>query len=240
MLVLKLLVSRTEAGAAMIPVSPDETVEELGPYHFIQKKSGHRLTQDTVLLADFLLPLSNDDSVIDLGTGTGAIPLLLSWKSTALKIVGVEVEEGVASIARRNVELNDLASRVTILKSDFRDLKSVCPEGSFSIVVSNPPYVKAGSGRLSPVKERALARAGIMGDVSELIDASRRLAGKDGRIFYIFPVSRLFEMLKEVKKAGLKARRLRFVHTNPKKAAKLFLIEIGTEGELKIEEPVYL
>lgn len=222
------------------PPPPEETFEKLGPYGFIQKKKGHRLTQDTVLLSEFLLPLDETDSVIDLGTGTGAIPLVLAWKTGVSRIEGVEVDDVAASIAQRNIEANNLSSRISITKKDFRDLPGLYPEGAFSVVVSNPPYVKAGSGRMSPVHERAVARGEVMGGLKDLVEVSSHLAGKDGKIFYVFPVLRLFELIGEIKEMRLKARRLKFVHTKPDKTARLFLIEAGRTGELKIEEPVFL
>lgn len=206
----------------------------------VQSDKGQRLTQDPFLLTDFLLPLKKEDTVIDLGTGTGIIPLLLCSRTEAQNIVGVEIEEKAATIAGKNIELNGLGSRVTIIEADYRELSGIYPQGIFSVIVSNPPYTKANSGRVSPNKERAMARSEVVGTLSELISTSKYLLSKDGRIFYIFPVSRLFEMLGEVREAGLKARRLKFIHTSPKKAARLFMIEIGFKGELRIEEPVFL
>ncbi|MBI5643885.1 MAG: methyltransferase [Deltaproteobacteria bacterium] len=222
------------------PPLRNEAVEKIGPYTFSQEGTGQRLTQDPMLLADFALPLKKEDSVMDIGTGAGVIPLLLAWKSAVSEIVGVEIDGLAAELAVRNVEENRLASRIRIVKRDFRDLKEEFSEGSFSLVVSNPPYIKKGSGRVSPGKERAIARSEVHGELKELLAISKYLIGKGGRVCYVFPVARLFEMLKEVREAGLKARRLRFIHTSPKKAAKLFLIEAGYGGELFIEEPVYL
>lgn len=225
---------------AYLRIEAGETAEEIGPFIFLQRKNGFKLTQDPLLLVDFTLPLNEDDIVIDLGTGSGIIPLLLAWKSPVKRIVGIEAEENAAMAAQKNVEINSLSSKIFIIKKDFRDLKNIYAEGSFSVVVSNPPYVKAGSGRISPVKERAGARAEIFGGLSDLLEISRYLAGETGRIFYIFPVLRLFEMLREVKKIGLNAKRLKFIHTKADKPAKLFLIEIGSEGGLTIEEPVFI
>lgn len=218
----------------------EETIESLGPYSFVQKKAGHRLTQDTVLLADFLPPLSKNDTVIDLGTGAGVIPLMLAWRSPVEKITGVEADKAAVGLAMRNVEANGLGVRVRIVGSDWRELKKYFQEGSFSIVLSNPPYSRAGSGRVSPVRERAIARSEILGGLPELIEISRYLAGESGRIFYIFPVKRVFEMAKEARAQGLEIRRLRFIHTLKDKPAKLFLIELGRKGELEIEGPVFI
>lgn len=226
--------------AKLPSISEEETVEELGPYFFIQKKTGHRLTVDSVLLADFIASPEESDSVIDIGTGSGAIPLMLSYKTGSGNIVGVEIDPESALTAKRNVVANGLASRITIVESDFRELKGVFSEGSFQRVVSNPPYVKTGTGRLSPHRGRDAARSELKGNLADLVEISRHLAGSTGRIYFVFPVRRLFEMLGEVKKAGLNAGRLRFVHTDPKKPAKLFLIEAGRGLVLKTEEPVFL
>lgn len=220
--------------------APGLTMERLGPFKFFQTRTGHRLTNDPVLLVDFLPRSEPKAPIVDLGTGSGAIPLLLAWKTGAESITGVEVNPVEAATARRNVEENGLAGRIDILNRDFRGLPGVYPEGAFPVVVSNPPYVKAGSGRVSPDEGRAAARSEVFGTLTDLVDVSRYLAGGEGRVFYVFPVIRLEEMLGELKRAGLRARRLRFVHTAPDREARLFLIEAGTTGELKVEEPVFL
>src|SRR3990167_11293285 len=107
----------------------DETIDDLDSYKIIQKKNGYRFSDDSVQLANFILPLKPMDSVIDLGTGSGVIPLILTQKSPVQNIVGIEIQEGLAEIAKRNVELNTLSSRIKIIKGDFRilgtDFKSV-------------------------------------------------------------------------------------------------------------------
>lgn len=218
--------------------SKDTATERIGPYSFIQG-SGQKVTNDPLLLADFVLPLGKGDQVIDLGTGAGIIPFLLASKSRAKRITGVEIDRGACSVFERNIADNGLDGMVGAVLSDYRDLKSIFNEGSFSLVVANPPYIKAGAGRVSPKTERAAARSEVKGSLKELIDISKYLAGEKGRIAYVFPVARLFEMLDEVRGTGLKVRRLRFIHTSRSRPAKLFLIEAGQEGGLVIEEPVY-
>ncbi len=207
-------------------ISEDEILESLGPYFFVQRKAGHRLTGDTVTLAEFVIPaLTENDSVIDLGTGTGAIPLLLAWKSAVRFITGVEIDAATAGTAVKNVSANGLEDRIEIINRDFRELKGLFPEGAFSVVVSNPPYMKSGTGRVSPKKERAGARAELYGGLSDLIEISAWLAGRGGRIFYVFPLARLAEMRAELGKAGLEERRVEFPASKPGKEPDLFLIE---------------
>lgn len=221
-------------------ITEQETIESLGPYFFIQRKAGHRLTSDSIALAEFAAQsLSEKDSLIDIGTGAGAIPLLLAWKTNIKGMTGVEVDKLAAGTAARNVEANGLAGRVDIVNADYRDLASMYPEGAFTAVVSNPPYAKAGTGRMSPNEQRAIARSEVLGSLPELVEVARHLAGSSGKIFFVFPVSRLAEMLVEAQKRGLKVRRLRFVHTG-KGSERFFLVEFGSAGGLEIEEPLFL
>ncbi|MBI5885790.1 MAG: methyltransferase [Deltaproteobacteria bacterium] len=213
--------------------------ERIGPYSFTQPENGQRLTSDTVCLVNFIAPLKPNDTVIDLGAGAGVIPIMLAATAPSVSITGVEIDAEAAENARDNVKANGLEERITIINKDLREMIRMFEEGSFSVVVSNPPYRKANAGRPSPDKTRELARA-ESATLAELIDASKYLAGKDGRIFYVFPVARLFEMLKEARTAGLTPRRLKFAHARPDRAAKFFMVEFAADGALVIEEPVVL
>lgn len=208
----------------------DVTVEPLGPFSFMQWKKGYRVTGDTVELVDFVLPLDKKDTVVDLGTGTGAIPLLLAWKSPVEKIVGVEVDKETAGLAERNVTRNGLASRVALIEKDWRGLDGVYPEGAFSVVVCNPPYTKKGAGRKSPMRQRALARSEVMGTLEELLSVSSHLAGPKGRIFLMYPVIRLKEVRVGLKGAGLTEQRVSFIDNGAGRDAKVFLMEAGRAG----------
>ena len=222
-------------------ITGQETIESLGPYFFIQRKAGHRLTNDSVALAEFAArSLSDKDTLIDLGTATGALVLLLSWKTECKSMTGVEVDAAAFDGAARNIEANGLADRVEIIKADYRDLSGMYPEGAFTAVVSNPPYAKAGTGRVSPKAERAIARSEVLGALPDLLKVSKHLAGDAGKIFYVFPVSRMAEMLGEAQKNCLKVRRLRFVYAGKVKEPGVFLVELGRQGGLAIEEPLFL
>lgn len=218
----------------------DTPEENLGPYFFDQKKAGLRLTSDSVALAQFAAQsLTGDDTVIDIGTATGAVLLMLAWKTQTRSLTGVEVDKDACAAAERNVAANGLEGRVAVVNADYRDLPGMYAEGAFKAVVSNPPYTKAGAGRLSPKAGRAAARSEVMGSLADLVRVSRHLAGKEGRIFLVYPVERLSELLAQAGKSGLKAIRLRFIHTGKAKEARLFLVELGSGGGLEIEEPLF-
>lgn len=208
------------------PHSPTGTpVEKIGGYSLIQSGSGQKLTGDTLLLADFILPLEKDDMVADLGSGTGALALLLASRSPVGRVVCVEVQRRLCDIAVENVAVNGLADRVEVVERDFRDLAAIYPEGSFSVVVSNPPYMKAGEGRVSPVTERAISRSEVFGRLGDLIRVSKHLVGKGGRVCYVFPIRRHDEMMGGLYGAGLIPGRIRFIRSGAGKTPKLFLIE---------------
>ena len=229
-----------------------EGFEKLGPYTFVHGRGGQEVTTDSLLLAEFSLPLSEGSSVCDLGTGSGIIPLLLAWKSGADNITGVEVEDAPAEAARLNVTRNGLSDRISIINSDWLDLPRTYDEGSFDLVVSNPPYTKRGEGRVSPDKVRDRARREGEGGLGAMLRVAAYLMGERGRLCLVYPVRRLQDLMECLGGAGLSARRLRFVYTGPhvksapksapKSAneAKLVLLEASRQGTLKVEEELYL
>lgn len=207
--------------------SPDETIDDIGSYRIIQKKNGYRFTEDSVRLAGFVLPLKPTDSVIDLGTGSGVIPLILAQKSQVQNIAGIEIQEGLAEIAKRNVEFNNLSSRIKIVKGDLRDIihNNLFKGNSFSVVISNPPYTKVASGRISPSQEKRIAKTETACSLQDTIRTSRQLISGEGRIIYSYPVSRLKEMLSVMRNNKLEPARVKFVEPRPGCKVKRFLIE---------------
>ncbi len=208
-------------------INPDETLDELGEFRIIQKKNGYRFSDDSVQLANFVLPLKPDDSVIDLGAGSGVIPLILAQKSQVQNIVGMEIQESLADIAKRNVVFNNLPLRIKIVKGDLREVihRSLFKKNSFSVVISNPPYTKHKSGRISPSSEKRVAKMEITCSLSDLIKISKYLAAENGRLCYIYPLTRLQEMLSVLQDNELKVNRLEFVCPKSNGKAKRFLIE---------------
>ncbi len=212
------MIRPAESAAECTPVS-------LGAFTFHQGKRGLRLTADTVLLARFV-QCEGAAPVIDLGCGYGPIPLLLADAFNDCPITGVEIDAEAVAVASKNVELNGLQHRITILNADIRELPEVFPRGSFPIVVSNPPYMKIGSARISPDRQRAIARSELTCTLAELIRTSAHLAGDAGRIFFVYVADRFDEMMEEASSAGLEPLRVVFVRAAPDKPTKRFLIEL--------------
>jgi len=223
--------------------SPDETLDTFfnGKLKIIQKKKGYRFSIDAVLLSQFT-KIHKNERVIDLGTGCGILPLLLSHTTKAYSFIGVEIQKGLAECAKKNVFLNHLKDRISILKQDFRELKRTFPPGSFDVVLSNPPYRKVRTGRINPSMEKAIARHEMEGTLEDLISVASYLLPHKGRCYVIFPTLRTIDLLVALRVKKLEPKRLQFVYPHLGEEAKFLLVEsIKASGvELKLMEPLIL
>jgi tRNA1Val (adenine37-N6)-methyltransferase len=223
--------------------SPDETLDSFfdGTLHVLQKKKGYRLSIDAILLSHFIR-LQKDENAIDLGTGCAILPLLLSKTTKVHSMVGIEIQEDLADLARKNVELNRLNDRITILHHVFKWLREVFPPGSFHVVFSNPPYRKYLTGRINPSLEKAIARHEIKGTLKDLTRVAAYLLPTKGRCYLIYPASRAIDLLTALRDHQLEPKRLQLVHPRKGEAAKFILVESVKDAgaELKIKEPLFL
>ncbi len=223
--------------------SADETLESFfnGKLQIIQKKKGYRFSVDALLLSQFVR-IRKNDRVIDLGTGCGILPLLLSENKKARSFVGVEIQKGLAECAERNVALNHLEDRISILKQDFRELKAIFPPGSFDVALSNPPYREHQTGRINPSMEKAIARHEIKGRLEDLISIASYLLPPKGRCYLIFPALRTVDLFVALRNGRLEPKRIQFVHPRMGEDAKFILTESfkASGVELKITKPMIL
>lgn len=223
--------------------SLDETLVTFfdGRLQILQKKKGYRFSIDAVLLSQFCR-IRKKEKVIDLGTGCGILPLLLSQTTKAHSFVGIEIQKGLAELAKKNVLLNHLDDRVSILQKDFRTLKKVFPPGSFDVVLSNPPYRRYETGRVNPALEKAIARHEIEGTLEDLISVASYLLPPKGRCYLIFPALRTVDLLAALRSQRLEPKRLQFVYPHPQEDAKFILTESIRESgvELRVMDPLIL
>jgi tRNA1Val (adenine37-N6)-methyltransferase len=166
----------------------------------------------------------------------------LSQTTKALSFVGVEIQKELVELAKKNVRLNHLEDRVSILQKDFRDLKDTYPPGSFDVVLSNPPYRKYRTGRVNPAMEKAIARHEIKGTLEDLISVASYLLPPKGRCYVIFPALRTVDLLVVLRSQRLEPKRLQFVHPRFEEDAKFILSESIKESgvELKVMDPLIL
>ena len=218
-----------------------ETLDELSGYglRIVQPRHGYRFSVDPLLLADFA-GVRKGERCVDLGTGCGVIALLLARLGEECAVTGVEFQRVMAQIAARNVLLNDLSDRVDIVEQDVVSLKARFPVDSFDLVVSNPPYRRPGTGKISPRSGRDEARHETSATLADFLAAAKYLVKPSGRICLIYHTCRLAELMAQAALQKLAPLRLRMVHGNSKAEARMFLVELakGRTGELRVEPPM--
>jgi tRNA1Val (adenine37-N6)-methyltransferase len=225
------------------PESPVEleTLDELKGYRLriIQPKHGYRFSVDPLLLADFV-KVGGGERIIDLGTGCGIIPLVLARRDSTVTVTAAEFQDQMAAIAARNVELNGLSDRVEIVGEDILELRRRFPVSSFDVVVSNPPYRRPGTGKISPRAGRDGSRHETTATLADFLAAAKYLVHESGRICFIYHTCRLAELIAEAARQKLAVLRLRMVHGNAGMPARMFLVELakGRVGELQVEPPL--
>lgn len=219
----------------------DETLENLlsGGLKILQKKKGYRFSLDALLLAHFIR-LKGNEPAVELGTGSAVIPLLLQRRFGRKKIIGIEIQEDLADMARRNVRMNAMEDRIEIITSDVREVASLLKPRTSRAVFFNPPYRKAASGRINAETEKALARHEIAGSLGDFLAAARHILKPAGSVFLIYPASRLVDLMHRMRINGLEPKRLRMVHTKAGSEGVFALAEGVKEGgeELKVLPPL--
>lgn len=226
----------------MLKLNNNEKIEDLGDKELkiIQARDSYRFSVDSILLLNFIR-VKNYEKIIDLGTGSGIIPLLLFGKRKGLSIYGIEIQKDLADMARRSVELNKLQNYITIIQEDFRNLKNIFKNQQFDVVVSNPPYISLGQGKINPLSSRAIARHEIKGDLEDIISVSNYLLKNKGRIYLIYKSSKLVKLIITLKKYSIEPKVVKFIHPRQGESANLVLLEGVKKGkeELKIEDPIF-
>ncbi len=222
----------------------DETIDDL-QYKgliIIQKKNSFRFGIDAVLLSDFVETTDNQKSIIDLGTGNGIIPILLSGKTKIKNIVGLEIQEDIASLAKRNVELNNLTDRIKIICGDIKCLPEELKKKTFDIVVTNPPYIKTGCGLLNNLDNKTISRHEVMCTLDDIVRTASKLLSFGGQFIMIHRPNRLVDILITMRSYKIEPKYIKFVHPKPNKSPNLLLIR-GLKGgnpELKILDSIYM
>ena len=206
-----------------------------------ESRDAPAVSTDSVLLAYFAAPFSRGRG-LDMGCGSGLLSIILAWNSTGLKMDGVELSEKAAALARRNVALNGLSDRVTVIHGDLRLLTEVAVGGKYSFIITNPPYFPQFGGTTSPDPARAAARSEGSCALSELAAAAARLLGTGGRLFLVQKPSRLSEIFCVMTQNGFEPKRLRLVEAAPHTAPSLALCELRRGGSpgLTIEPALVL
>ena len=210
-------------------------------YKIIQDSERFQFGIDAVLLADFACKgLKAGESVIDLGTGTGIIPLLMAKGCEAAAFTGLEVQKDSADMAARSVALNALEGRIKIINGDLKDAGKLFPRHSFNVVTCNPPYMIDAHGKGNELDALTIARHEVLCTLEDVVAAADSLLATHGRFFMIHRPFRLPEIFSSLEKHKMEMKRMRLVYPFAGKEPNLVLIEArkNAKRRLTIEPPL--
>lgn len=219
----------------------DETLDDLQLKGIcvIQKKDAFRFGVDAVLLANFAI-IKKDATVIDLCTGTGIVPFILSGKTKAFKIAGIEIQQEMVEMANRSCRFNKLEDKIKFINKDLKDLKFLKNLSKVDVVTVNPPYKLKNSGIVNPNDRDAIARHEICCTLEDVIKACKSVLKDNGRMYMIHRPDRLADIICIMRKYKIEPKLIKMVQPNLKKAPNMLLIEGQNNGGtfLKWETPL--
>lgn len=221
---------------------PDERLDEVNEsIRLIQKKQGLTFGTDAFLLAAFTRP-SPRARAVDLGSGTGIIPLLLLARNKVASVNAVELQPDFAELIVRNAALNGFESRLTSLCTDVRDLRPENVGGEVDLVLSNPPYMRCDTGKRNVHDEKYIARHEVYGGIADFCSTASRLLRHGGRFVTVWRPDRLTELLTAMHDTKLEPKRMTFVHADAASEPCMVLTEAvkGGAPSLRISQPLLL
>lgn len=229
-----------------VEINPNERIDDL------QTPSGLRLIQnpdwfcfgvDAVLLSDFAAKtIKANARVLDMCSGNGIIPILLTEKSPASHIDGLEIQAPVAEMAKRSVYLNNLESKITVTAGDLKNAAEIYGKCVFDNVTCNPPYKEASGGLKNATDVITIARHEICCRLEDIIENAEKVLKPYGKLCLIHRPERLADILCLMRSYRIEPKRLRFVHPSPGKVATMILVEGAKHGNPKLflDPPLYV
>ena len=222
-------------------LKPEERLDDLqvNGYEIIQHPGKFCFGMDAVLLANFAR-VKKHERVLDLGTGTGIIPILLTAKTEGEDFTGLEIQEESADMARRSVIHNRLEEKVKIVTGDIKEAANIFGPVSFDVITTNPPYMIGHHGIANALDTKAIARHEVRCTLDDILRESARLLKPKGRFYMVHRPFRLAEIMTKMVQAGIEPKRMRLVHPFIDKEPNMVLIEglRGGNSRMTIEPPL--
>ena len=208
----------------------------------IQNTKGFCFGIDSVLLSDFAKNIKKNSTIVDLGTGTGIISILLSKKTESKKIYGIELQEEVCDMASRSVLLNNLQDKIEIINKNIKNISDILGINVCDVVVTNPPYKKYGTGLLNEDDSKIISRHEKECTLEDVIKQSFKILNDKGLFYMVHRPDRLVDIIYLMRKYKIEPKEIRIVYSNIKSKAVLVLIKgIKNAGEeLKVLSPLYI
>ncbi|MFU0827753.1 MAG: MTS domain-containing protein [Lachnoclostridium sp.] len=224
-----------------VKLLPNERIDDLhrNGYRIIQNVNKFCFGMDAVLLSGFA-KVKPGETVLDLGTGTGIIPILLEAKTQGNHFTGLEIQKDSADMARRSVLLNGLSDKIDIVTGDIKEASKIFGPSSFDVVTSNPPYMNDNHGITNPDLPKAIARHEILCTLEDVVRETARVLKPGGRFYMVHRPFRLVEIISTLSAYKMEAKRMKFVHPFLDKEPNMVLIESvkGGGSMIKVEAPL--
>lgn len=213
-----------------------ERVDDLhrNGYLLIQDPKRFCFGVDAVLLSGFAT-VKKGESVLDLGTGTGVIPILLEAKSQGQRFVGLEIQQESAEMAQRSILLNGLEEKIKIVQGDIKEIETFFSASSFDVVTANPPYMNDGGGLKNQYNPKAIARHEILCSLEDIVRGACRMLKTGGRFYMVHRPHRLTDLLVTLRQYRLEPKRIRFVHPYLDRKPNMVLIEAVRSGRPMVQ-----
>lgn len=222
---------------------PGERLDDLqlNGLELIQNPERFCFGVDAVLLSDFV-KVKEDETVLDMGTGTGIIPILLSAKTKGKCFTGLEIQEESAQMARRSVEHNHLENKIKIVTGDIKEAAQIFKPAFFDVITVNPPYMVYRHGLQNPKDAIAIARHEVLCTLDDILRESMKLMQDKGRFYMIHRPFRLTEIMVKMNQYKIEPKRIQFVHPYIHKEPTMVLIEgvRGAKSRVRIEPPIVM
>ena len=222
-------------------VKEGERLDELhrNGYFLLQDPKKFCFGMDAVLLSGFAR-VKKGEQVLDMGTGTGVIPILLEGKTEGSHFTGLEIQTDMADMASRSVALNHLSEKITIVEGDIKEASAIFGKNSFDVVTCNPPYMNENHGLKNPEEPKAIARHEILCNFEDIAREAAAVLRPGGRFYMVHRPHRLTELFSTMRQYKLEPKRMKFVHPYIGEEANMVLIEayLGGRPQMRIEAPL--
>ena len=208
----------------------------------IQNSKGFCFGMDSVLLSDFAKNIKNNSFVLDLGTGTGIIPILLCGKTKLKKIIGIEIQEEVYNMAKKSIKLNNLENKFEIINKNILEINKKFEKNTFDVIVTNPPYKKNDSGIKNEDERKIISRHEVTASLEDFIKVSKDLLKDKGEFYMVHRPERLVDIFSLMRKYKIEPKLLKMVYPNKNKEPNLVLIKgiKNAKPFLKVEKNLYI